>query len=144
MITENMTLRQMIDCRPNDEELALLPLEVVVLCKLTVISLTKEENYQFLRYFFTQQETQKEFHELSKTKFFDFDAREIKNSHKFLTIAELYGKNKASIFMENLRVILAEYTGEADVILDVFTFDNKCYRLSLLEGVFKAEEVKDA
>ncbi|MBR2802829.1 MAG: hypothetical protein IKE21_09690 [Erysipelotrichaceae bacterium] len=144
MLVNNMTLRQMIDYKPDDGDMAILPLEVTVLVKLTIISPQKEENYDFIRFFFPREDTRELFYDLGKTSFYDFDAREVKNSHKFITIAELYGKDKAPVLGTSLRDILTEYQGDADLIFDLFTFDNKFYRISVLEGVLKAEEVKEA
>ena len=41
MLTTNMSLRNMLDFKPTDEEMAMLDLDVVVYCKATIISLNK-------------------------------------------------------------------------------------------------------
>ena len=55
MLTNNMSLRQMIDFKPNDEDMALLPLDVTVYVKVTAISKDKNTNYDFIRYFFADE-----------------------------------------------------------------------------------------
>ena len=41
MLTTNMSLRNMLDFKPTDEEMAMLDLDVVY-CKATIISLNKD------------------------------------------------------------------------------------------------------
>ena len=141
MLTSNMSLTQMFKFMPSDEEMAMMDLDVVLYLRISLISLSKEDNYGFIRYFFSDAEVKNYFKDYEKTVFYDFDGTKT-NQEKFVTIFELYGK---SIYHETalyLEEILKGYSHEADVIIDVFTHDNHMYRLSNLEGIVKVEEVK--
>ena len=144
MLTNNMSLRQMIDFKPNDEDMALLPLDVTVYVKVTAISKDKNTNYDFIRYFFADEETSRLFKDLNKTIFYDFDATEVKNSGKFLTLFELYAYDSASSILFPLKEILDNYNHNADIFLDLYTFDNKIIRLSDVDGIVSAENVISA
>lgn len=141
MLTNNMTLTQMIKFMPNDEDMAMLDLDVVLYLRVSLIALDKKDNYDFVRYFFNDAENSSYFKDASKTVFYDFDGTKT-NQEKFVTIFELYGKSiyhETAIYIEEL---LKNYSHEADVIIDIFTHDDHMYRLSNLEGIVKVEEVK--
>ncbi|MDO5438468.1 MAG: hypothetical protein Q4F09_00290 [Erysipelotrichaceae bacterium] len=144
MLVSNMTLRQMIDFRPGDEDMALLPLDVTVYIKATVISKDREGNIGFIRHLFSHDLCAEVFKDPAKTLFYDFDAREIKNSHKFITIFELYSKETLQLTSEDILEILQAYSAEADIVMDLYSFDNRMIRLSVLDGVVNAEEIKEA
>ena len=55
MLSENMPLRKMLDFSPSDMDMAMLPLDVTVYVKVSVVSLSREDNYGFIRYLFTNQ-----------------------------------------------------------------------------------------
>ena len=144
MLTNNMSLRQMIDFKPNDEDMALLPLDVTVYVKVTAISKDKNTNYDFIRYFFADEETSRLFKDLNKTIFYDFDATEVKNSGKSLNLFELYAYDSASSILIPLKEILDNYNHNADIFLDLYTFDKKIIRLSDVDGIVSAENVISA
>ncbi|MBR3167409.1 MAG: hypothetical protein IKF18_01805 [Erysipelotrichaceae bacterium] len=144
MLVSNMTLRQMIDFKPGDEDMALLPLDVTVYIKATIISKEREDNVGFIRHLFTHDLVGEVFKDPGKTVFYDFDAREVKNSHKFITIFELYSKEQLQLTAEDALEILQGYHGDADVIFDLFSFDNRMIRLSILDGILNSEEIKEA
>ncbi|MBQ1508066.1 MAG: hypothetical protein IIZ47_01460, partial [Erysipelotrichaceae bacterium] len=121
-------------------DMAMLPLEVTVYVKAHVISLYKEDNYAFLRYFFTQ-DIQDEFHQLSRTVFYDFDGTDTKQE-RFVTVFELYAKPKLSETADLLKEVLEGYDHTADVVMDLFTHDNRTFRLSNLDGIVKLEEIR--
>ena len=141
MLTNNMTLTQMVKFMPSDGDMAMLDLDVVVYLRVSLISLTKKDNYDFIRYFFSDEEIKNYFKDTNKTIFYDFDGLKT-NQEKFITIFELYGlciAQETSLYIEEL---LKNYTHEADVIIDIFTHDDHRYRISNLEGIVKVEEVK--
>lgn len=141
MLTNNMSLRQMIDYTPSQEELAALPLAIKTFIKGTIISKQKASNYAFLRYFYSQESLMALFYESEKTLFYDFDATEVKNSHKFLTIFTLQGKKTTLPLAKALQEILIAYPHEADILFDFYALDKQHYRLSRLEGVCHAEKI---
>ena len=53
MLTENMSLRDMLDFKPSDLEMAMLPLDIVVYIKVSVVSESQNDNYGFIRYLFS-------------------------------------------------------------------------------------------
>ena len=134
-----MTLRQMIDFKPSDLDMAMLPLEVTVYLKVHVISLYKEDNYAFLRYFFTR-DIGEYFYRFQNTVFYDFDGTDTKQE-RFVTVFELYSVPKFSEIADLLKEVLEGYDHTADVIFDFFTHDNRMYRLSNLDGIVKLEEI---
>lgn len=135
-----MTLRQMVDFKPDSEDMAMLPLDVVLYMKVSIVSLEKEDNYGFVRFFFNDPDLQGYLKDVNKTIIYDFDGKETKQE-RFVTIFELYGNKpymETSLYLEDL---LNEYDHRADVLIDIYTHDDKEYRLSNLDGVVKLEEL---
>ena len=140
MLTHNMPLRKMLDFKPTDEDMAMLDLDVVVYIKVSVVSLSKDDNYDFIKYLFSDDEISFYFKDYLKTVFYDFDGT-ITYQEKFITIFELYSLYKYENVSEYLKDILSLYNHEADVLIDFYTHDSKAYRLSNLDGVVKLEEM---
>jgi len=141
MLSDNMTLRNMLDYRPPVEDLAMLPLDINVYCKISIISFSKEDNYNFIRYLFADEDVLFYFKDLNKTKIYDFDGSET-FQEKIVTIFELfaiYGYENTSNY---LKEILEGYNHKADVVIDFYDQNNKAYRLSNLEEIVKLEEMK--
>ena len=141
MLTNNMTLTQMVKFMPSDGDMAMLDLDVTLYLRVSLIALDKKDNYDFIRYFFSDEEIKHYFKQSEKTLFYDFDGSNTRQE-KFVTIFELFGlciAQETSLYIEEL---LKNYTHEADVIIDIFTHDDHLYRLSNLEGIVKVEEVK--
>ena len=149
MLTNNMTLTQMVKFMPSDGDMAMLDLDVTLYLRVSLIALDKKDNYDFIRYFFSDEEIKHYFKQSEKTLFYDFDGSTVvinnvdgARQEKFVTIFELFGlciAQETSLYIEEL---LKNYTHEADVIIDIFTHDDHLYRLSNLEGIVKVEEVK--
>ena len=136
-----MNLKVMSEFMPNEEDMAMLDLDVVVWVKLSIISNLKEVNYAFIRFFFDQKENSDlflAFKDLLKTTFYDFEYK----GERFITIAELFAKEKVSEIELLLKEIMEKYTHEAEVIFDLYTHDDHAYRLSNLDGVIKYEEMR--
>ncbi len=141
MLTENMPLRKMIDFAPGDLDMAMLPLDVTVYVKVTLVSLEKEDNYGFIRHLFSYEGIRDYFKDIGDTLFYDFDGRHT-DQEKFVTIFEMYSLYNYSNVSEYLREVLETYTHEADVLIDLYTHDSKAYRLSNLDGIVKLEEMQ--
>lgn len=140
MITDNMPLKRMIDFKPSDEEMAMLPLDVVVYLKVSVVSLEKEDNYDFIRYLFTDESFRSYFKDINDTVFYDFDGTKT-DQEKFVTIFELYSLYNYENTSDYMKELLQFYSHEADVLIDFYTHDSKEYRLSNLDGIVKLEEM---
>lgn len=140
MLTPNMTLNEIINFKPEDEDMMSLPLEAVVYIKVSIISLTKEDNYNFIRFLFTSEDIKDNFFNYESTIFYDFDGTKTKQE-KFITCFEMYGSKRYSELSEYLVELINKYTHEADVIFDLYTHNNHEYRLSNLEGIVKLEEL---
>lgn len=139
MLTLDMTLNQMVNFNPSFEEMQTLPLYAVTYLKVNIISLTKEDNYNFINFFFNDTEINDYINDIPSAVVYDFDATAT-DQEKFISILELTGKttyNEISIYLEEL---LNKYTHEANVIIDIYTHDLKKYRLSNLEEIVKLEE----
>ena len=135
-----MSLRKMIEFKPNDVDMAMLPLDVVVYIKASIVSLDKNDNYDFIRYLFADENMPVYFKDLNDTVFYDFDGRHL-GQEKVVTIFELYSMynyENTSLYLEEL---LQSYTHEADVLIDLYTHDSKEYRLSNLDGIVKLEQM---
>lgn len=136
-----MPLRKMLDFKPSDEDMAMLDLDVVVYIKVSVVSLSKDDNYNFVKYLFSDDEISFYFKDYLKTIFYDFDGT-VTYQEKFVTIFELYSLYKYENVSEYLKDLLSLYSHEADVLIDFYTHDSKAYRLSNLDGVVKLEEMQ--
>lgn len=134
-----MTLREMAEFEPKDEDMASLPLEAVVYLKIALISLSKEDNYGFINYFFSDEEITDYINDVTSTIVYDFDATNT-DQEKFITFFDTTSKVKYGELSIYLEEILNKYGHEADVIIDLYTHDNNKYRLSNLEGIVKLEK----
>lgn len=138
MLVDNMNLNQIISFEPSDEDMAMLPLDVVLWIKLSIISIEDKINYEAIKYLFSKEEFAKLFKNLEQTRFYDFDGTRTKQNC-FVTIGELYGLLKDSDTIDIIKETLEEYDHSADIIIDIYTHDNKKYRLSNLDGIVKCE-----
>ena len=135
-----MSLRKMIEFKPSDVDMAMLPLDVVVYIKASIVSLDKKDNYDFIRFLFTDENMAEYFKDLNDTLFYDFDGRN-SGQEKVVTIFELYSKYNYENTSAYLEELLQFYTHEADVLIDMYTHDSKEYRLSNLDGIVKLEQM---
>ena len=132
----------MVEFKPNDVDMAMLPLDVVVYVKVSVVSLEKNDNYDFIRYLFSDESMSNYFKDINDTIFYDFDGRNT-NQEKFITIFELYSLYNYENTSSYLNELLQFYTHEADVLIDLYTHDSKEYRLSNLDGIVKLEQMNN-
>ena len=136
-----MTLKQMISFHPSLEDMALLPLNVETYIKVSIVSLYKENNYDLISKLFT--ETFKDyFHNVDKTLLYDFDGTNT-NQERFVTIFELYSTLDYQKTAELIQSTLLDYDGNLEIIFDLYTHEDKLYRLSFIDDKFKLEEVKE-
>ena len=141
MLVYNMTLKQMLDFHPSQEDMAMLALNVETYIKVSIVSLYKETNYDLIRNLFTE-EFLDHFHNIDKTVFYDFDGLETKQE-RFVTIFELYSILDYKETAELIKKQLIDYDSSVEAIFDLYTHDDKLYRLSYLDDEFKLEEVKE-
>lgn len=142
MLTNNMNLNQMVRFEPNSQDMAMLDLDIVVYCKVSIISLNKQDNYDFIKIVFQDEDFPIFFKDYSKTIFYDFDATHTDQA-KFISIFELYSVFNYHNTSEYLQRLLESYNHTADIIIDLFTHDDKKYRLSNLDGIVKIEELNN-
>ena len=140
MLTKDLTLSKMVAFKPTDEDMLSLPLDVIVYCKVSVVSLNKNDNYDFIKYLFSDEELHIFFKDANKTIFYDFDGTQT-NQEKYINIFELYSLYNYENVSYYLQELLQNYTHEADVIIDLYTHDSRSYRLSNLDGIVKLEEM---
>ena len=136
-----MSLIEMINYMPSDMEMVSLPLDVVVYIKVSIVSLYKEDNYEFIRYLFSREDIKEYIKDSEDVSFYDFDGTNTKQE-RFVTIFELNSLYNYLNVSEYLKEVLEGYDHIADVIIDFFTHDDKQYRLSNLDGIVKLEECK--
>jgi len=135
-----MKLRKMVEFKPSEMDMAMLPLDVVVYVKAALISLNQEDNYAFIRYLFSNDEITFYFKDVKDTVFYDSDGRHT-DQEKYITIFEMYALYNFDNVSEYLKELLSVYTHDADVLIDFYTHDNHSYRLSNLDGIVKLEEM---
>lgn len=140
MLTNKMTLTEMAKFEPSEADMAALPLEDVVYIKVSLISMSKVDNYDFIRFFFSDEEINDYLNNVSDTIIFDFDGKNT-DQEKFITIFDLTSRIRYEELSAYLEELLNKYTHEADVIIDLYTHDSKKYRLSNLEGIVKLEPI---
>ena len=140
MLLENMSLKNMLDYKPSDLDMAMLPLDVIVYVKVTLVSKSRQEHYGFIRYLFSSPELNDYFKATRDPLFYDFDGFN-SGQTRFITIFEMYSLYNYSNVSEYLREVLEFYSHEADVLIDLYTHDNHSYRLSNLDGIVKLEEM---
>ena len=140
MLVENMTLREMLDYQPSELDMAMLPLDIVVYVKVTLVGLEQSDNYGFIRYLFSSEEVPGFFKDFRDTVFYDFDGRRT-DKEKFITIFELFSLYNYINVSDFLKELLEYYTHETDVLIDFYTHDDHSYRLSNLDGIVKLEEM---
>ena len=137
MLTNNMTLRQMLEFKPSENDMVMLPLDVVLYIKISIVSLFKEDNYEFIRFFFNDPDLKEYLKDMNKTIIYDFEAKK----ERFISILELQGTRNYGETSIYLKELLENYNHIADVIIDIYTHDDKEYRLSNLDGIVKLEQL---
>jgi len=136
MLDKTLSLRQMIDFKPTDEQMLSLPLDIVTYIKISIISTNSFDNYEFIRFLFAK-ELDNDFKDLKKTVIYDFE-----NDDLFISIFELNALHNYENVSILLKSILEEYEHIADVIIDFYTHDSKAYRLSNLDAIVKLEQMQ--
>ena len=140
MLYKEMTLKDMLEFKPHAEDMAVLPLDVVLYLKVSIVSLYKEDNYAFIRFLFADPDIADYFKDIPKTVIYDFDGTETRQE-RFVTIFEAFGLRNFAETSDYLKELLSTYTHEADVLIDIYTHDDREYRLSNLDGIVKLEEL---
>lgn len=136
-----MSLIEMINYKPSEMDMMNLPLDIVVYIKVSIVSLYKEDNYDFIRFLFEKEDFKDYFKDIDDTTIYDFDSTGT-NKERFVSIFELYSLFNFDFISEYLKETLGDYNHVADVIIDLYTHDDKEYRLSNLDGIVKLEELK--
>ena len=142
MLTNNMTLKQMLSFKPSSLDMAMLPLDVVLYIKVHVVSLSKEEKYDIIRFFFNDPDIKEYIKDLNKTIVYDFDGTNT-NKERFVSILELYGTKNFTETSDYLKDLLQLYTNQAETLINIYTHDDKAYLLSNLDGIVKLEELNN-
>lgn len=137
MLTNNMTLKQMLEFKPSENDMAMLPLDIVLYIKISIVSLFKEDNYEFIRFFFNDPDLKEYLKDIDKTIIYDFNTKQ----ERIVSIFELYGTKNYGLSSIYIKELLENYNHNADVIIDIYTHDDKEYRLSNLDGIVKLEEL---
>ncbi len=141
MLDKKMSLREMIDYKPSDMEMMAMPLDVIVYIKTSIVSSYKEDNYEFIRHVFNNEDIKEYIKDSEDISFYDFDGTGT-NQERFVTIFEMLSRYNFENVSVYLKEVLEEYNHIADVIIDFYTHDDKAYRLSNLDGIVKLEEMK--
>ena len=140
MLRRDMSLKQMIDFKPHQEDLAMMPLDVYVYTKVSIVSLYKEDNYNFIIHLFNSELVKDALKDVNNTIIYDFDGTQT-DKERFVTIFELYSLKEFDETADLFKQILEDYSHEAEVIFDLYTYDNEAYRLSNLDALIKLEKL---
>ena len=132
-----MNLKQMLEFKPSENDMAMLPLDIVLYIKISIVSLFKEDNYEFIRFFFNDPDLKEYLKDIDKTIIYDFNTKQ----ERIVSIFELYGTKNYGLSSIYIKELLENYNHNADVIIDIYTHDDKEYRLSNLDGIVKLEEL---
>jgi len=126
MLNNKMSLKEMMDFKPNDTDMVSLPLNIVTYIKSFVVSYNRDDNINFIRYLFTQSDVNAYFNNIDATTFYDFDGSETKEG-RFVTCFEVYGLVNAENEQFFLNEVLKEYENNDMVacIFEIYTHDNK-------------------
>ena len=143
MLTQNMNLREMLEFKPTDDDMAGLDLDICTYLKVSMISIDKQINYGFIRFLFEEDgdEIHRTFKDIDNTVFYDY---EYKNGDdiRAITITELYSKDPYAATEILLATLMEKYSHDAEVVIDLYTHDGKEYRLSNLDGIVKNDQLK--
>ena len=140
MLSNKMTLKEMIDYKPDEVTMEKLPLNVVLYIKISVVSYSKKDNYDFINFLFTQDEINDFIFNIKDSIVYDFDGT-VTKQERFVSIMQVFGlKNfeQTSIYLQE---IMQKYDHTADILIDIYTHDDKEYRLSNLDGIVKLEQM---
>ena len=134
MITKDMTLTELINYIPDQEELAMLPLDVNGIVKVIVVGKNQQEVYDYFRYIFSEEFKVIEdiFKDIRKSVILDFDHSMYEDA-RYIGITEFYPIEDIDTTNRFLQELIEEYEG-VDVIFDLFDQEGKHYRTSVYNG----------
>lgn len=145
MLVKEMSLKQMLDFKPNDEDMVMLDLDVVTYIKVSMVSIMKEINYNFIRYLFNHDQKDdliSTMKNINSTIFYDFIYKDSEDDKRAITIFELYSTKPYAETEMLINELLSDYTHDAEVIFDFYTHDNHEYRLTNIDGIIKTDQLK--
>ncbi|MDY6062900.1 MAG: hypothetical protein SPI53_03835 [Erysipelotrichaceae bacterium] len=140
MLRNDMNLKTMLEFEPDDELMAILPLNVIVYIKIILINEDKTKTYNDLRLLFNPsvaRELNEYIIDLNKIKFYDFDAPD-----KFITIMELNAKVNYQLIHDCFEEILNKYQFTGDIVINFYTHNNNNQCLSLYNGLLTTKPLK--
>ncbi len=145
MLVKEMSLKQMLDFKPSDEDMVMLDLDVVTYIKVSMVSIMKEINYNFVRYLFNHDKKDdliNSMKNINSTIFYDFIYKDNEDNERAITIFELYSTKPYAETEMLINELLADYSHDAEVIFDFYTHDNHEYRLTNIDGIVKTDQLK--
>lgn len=137
MLTKNMNLKQMLEFSPNDDDMMMLNLEIIVYIKALFMSTNFEKNTNTIKLLISDKDSSYYFKDISKTFFYNFESKD----NKCLTITELYSKAKVNETIDYIKDILNK-TEDTKYTLYFYTHDNHQYIMQNLEGYNEIENYK--
>lgn len=135
-----MTLKQMIDFKPSENDMLNLNLDEIVYLKIIIIGENLESNHKDLRILLNPkylEELKKCIKNLNKSIFYDFN-----HNQKTITIFDLKSKENYFFIHSLFEDILNSYQFYGDISITFFTHDNKEFILSDFNGIVKTEKIK--
>ena len=145
MLVKEMSLKQMLDFKPSDEDMVMLDLDVVTYIKVSMVSIMKEINYNFVRYLFNHDQKDdlvSTMKNINSTIFYDFIYKDSEDDERAITIFELYSTKPYAETEMLINELLTDYSHDAEVIFDFYTHDNHEYRLTNIDGIVKTDQLK--
>ena len=136
MLTNNMTLKEMLDFKPSNQDMMALELSVVIYLKIVIISKDFNCNNLLIKHIIEDEEYDENFINIPDTSFYEFKSKD----NKCLTITELFSRRKYIETSDILKNILEKYKGDSLYTINLYTHDDHHYVLHNLEGYISLEE----
>lgn len=140
MLTNKMTLNDMIMFKPSDSDMMNLNLDEIIYLKIIIIGESIKNNHKDIRMLFAPSyldELSNCFSQLNKTVFYDFQ-----HTDKTITIFDLKAKENYSYCHSLLEEILTKHQLYGDISISFFTHDNHEYSLNCFNGVVDSSVVR--
>lgn len=141
MLKKTMTLNQMINFKPNDEDMFNLELDEILYLKIIIIGNNLENNHKDIRILLNPkyiEEINKTIKNINKTNFFDFEYK-----NKAISIFNLKSKENFYYTHSLFEDILKQYQFYGDIAIYFFTHNNKEYILSNYNGIINTQEINN-
>lgn len=141
MITKDMTLTELLNYKPDAEELAMLPIDVTGIVKAIIVGKSKNDVHDYFRYIFSEdfKVIEELFKDIKISTILEFDRTDVEEP-KFIAITEFYPLEDPETTNRFLQELIEEYEG-VDVIYDHYPHGGLHYRTSVYDGKASTDQI---